>query len=120
MASFKRVLHLCGLDEEEAVRFFDMPAETVRTWIDGSCEVPAAVWEMLAQLYGQVERAAERSELLLNEAGLDPVLWNEAMGIPDENERLPNGSEITAGLIASLRRLHKGLAAEGLISPEPD
>lgn len=116
MTSFERVLHLCGLDEEEAVRFFDMPEVTVRGWIDGSREVPDAAWEMLAQLYGQVESAAERSEILLDEAGLDPLSWNEGMGIPDDNERLPNGSEITAGLIASLRRLRKGLAAEGSIS----
>ena len=117
MTSFERVLQLCGLDEEEAVDFFDMPGDAVRGWVDGNREVPAAAWEMLAQLYGQVERAAERSEIMLAEAGLDPLIWNEVMvGITDGAERLPNGSEITAGLIASLRRLRKGLAAEGSIT----
>ncbi|WP_375263999.1 hypothetical protein [Palleronia sp.] len=116
MTSFERVLQICGLDEQAAIPFFDQPAEVVRGWIDGSREVPAAAWAMLAQLYGQLERAAERSEIVLNEAGLDPTLWNEGMGIPDPAERLPNGAEINAGLIASLRRLHKGLAADGTIS----
>ena len=116
MTSFERALHLCGLDEEAAIDYFDQPATTVRGWIDGSREVPAAAWAMLAQLYGQLERAAARSEIMLDEAGLDPTLWNEGMGIPDRAERLPHGAEITAGLIASLRRLRKGLAAEGAIS----
>lgn len=116
MTSFERVLQICGLDREEAVQFFDMPDETVGGWIDGSLEVPAAAWEMLAQLYDQVERAAARTEIMLDEAWLEPTIWNEGMGIPDCAERLPNGSEITAGLMASLRRLRKGLAADGSIS----
>ena len=115
MTSFERVLQICGLEREEAVQFFDMPAETVGGWTDGSLNVPAAAWEMLAQLYDQVERAAARTEILLDEADLDPSLWNEGVGIPRGAECLPNGSEITAGLMASLRRLRKGTAADGLI-----
>lgn len=116
MTSFERVLHLCGLDAEEAIEFFDMPAETVQGWSNGSREVPAAAWEMLAQLYGQVEREAARAEIMLEEAGLDPMLWNEVLGIPEGAERLPNGAEINAGLIASLRRLQIGKFGDGAIS----
>lgn len=116
MTSFQRVLCLCGLDEEEAIDFFDQPAEMVRGWIDGSREVPPAAWEMLAQLFGQLERAAARAEAMLDEAGLDPTLWNEAMGIPEGVERMPNGSEINAGLIASLRQLRTGKFGDGTVS----
>ena len=106
------MLCLCGLDEEEAIDFFDQPAEMVRGWVDGSREVPPAAWEMLAQLFGQLERA----EAMLDEAGLDPTLWNEAMGIPAGVERMPNGSEINAGLMANLRRLRTGKFGDGTVS----
>ncbi|GHC79252.1 helix-turn-helix domain-containing protein [Limoniibacter endophyticus] len=72
MTSFKTAIAICGLSQKEAAEFFDVSHETVASWCKGRRAVSNGVWNMLAELYEQIQDAADMAADHMAENGILP------------------------------------------------
>ena len=102
MSAFKRALQICGLSQREAAVFFDVRIDTIKSWSAGRNPVPPGAWQMLADLFEQIQDAAEGALEHMAENGIDERAFANISADTVNNE-LPNESACeAAGAMALL------------------
>ena len=105
MSTFKRALQICGLSQQEAAYFFDVRVDTIKSWSAGRNPVPPGVWKMLADLFEQIQDAAEGGLKHMAENGIDERAFANISADTVNNE-LPHESACeAAGAMALLMAL---------------
>lgn len=99
MSTFKSSLAICGLSQQQAADFLGVALQTVKHWSSGRNNVPSGVWEMLADLYGRIESAADLASVELTD--VDPRQWGNVQADLGDDP-LPGGAAHVAGAMALL------------------
>ena len=100
MTTLKSALAICGLSQAEAARFFDVGLQTVKHWTSGRTNPPHGVWVMLADLFEQIQDAADFAADHMVVEGVDPRAWGH-IDADLGQDSLPHGTNI-AGAMALL------------------
>lgn len=102
MAAFKSSLSVCGLSQSEAADFLEVSIDTVKSWCSGRANPPRGVWVMLANLFEQIQDAADGAADVMALDGIDPRAYNNIEAdIP--HDTLPaTGAQSVAGAMALL------------------
>lgn len=103
---FKAALGVCGLSQTEAADFLGVALPTIKDWSRGSFAPPVGVWRMLADLYDQIDNAAQTALDTLELEDFDRRAMND-VAIMATGEKLPtDGAQAAAAAIFVLTRLH--------------
>lgn len=121
---FKTMLQLCGLPMGQAAEFFGSSLIEIRAWTLGHEEVPQVAWDMLADLYRQIEDCAEEAVAMLTKEGVNPLDHTGGITISPKRDTLPAGASAVAGAMAAARILGRqrgpGGSLEALIAASDD
>ncbi|WP_319413955.1 helix-turn-helix transcriptional regulator [uncultured Cohaesibacter sp.] len=101
MTTFKSALGVCGLSQQEAAEFLSVSLGSVKDWCRGKSAPPLGVWAQLANLYSQIEDAADYASARLDADLMDRRVLNN---IEADNgaDPLPGGASSAAGAMALL------------------
>lgn len=102
MTTFKRSLQVCGLSQQEAAVFFDVRLDTIKNWSSGRNPVPSGVWQMLADLFEQIQDASERALEVMNENGIDHKAFHNITADTINTELPQESAREIAGAMALL------------------
>lgn len=101
MAAFKFALQACGLSQSEAAELLGVRLDTVKSWSAGRNAPPEGVWVMLADLFEQIQDAADGAAGQMAVDGIDPRSWGNIQA-DIAGDPLPSGSDSIAGAMALL------------------
>lgn len=102
MSAFKYAIGVCGLSQQQAADFLDVSIDTVKSWCAGRANPPRGVWVMLANLFEQIQDAADGAADVMALEGIDPRAYNN-LEADIRNDALPNeGALQAAGAMALL------------------
>ena len=111
-------LALCGLAPADAARWLDVEEPLLRDWIAGRRAPPAAVWRMLAGLYGRMTDVALAASVLAGPAiGREAAIPDRA-AVNDADDPWPGHGETMAGAMAVLMALGQD-GADGMTACGP-
>lgn len=104
MTTFRHALMICGLSHAEAADFLGVRIDTIKSWSSGRRTVPTGAWQMLAELYEQIQDAADGAADVMVRDGIDPRAWNnvEADLIGRSGESIPTPGALAAAGAAAL------------------
>ncbi|MCC0052153.1 MAG: hypothetical protein H6881_09775 [Rhodobiaceae bacterium] len=111
MTTYKACRQLCGLSQQDASDFHQVPIDTVKSWDNGRRNVPVSILLELASLWRQIEDACDGASSSIELGHIDQKYWRniEADIVGDE---LPTeGARKAAGAMALLVTLSE-LSAE--------
>lgn len=107
MTTFKHTLQICGLSQREAASFLNVSPSSIDKWSRNQRAVPEAVWQELADLYTQVEEAADRAAAIMQVDGIDERAFQN-ISADNVGLELPEGSTNVAGAMALMIALTEG------------
>lgn len=102
MATFKSAISLCGLSQQGAADFLQVSLDTVKSWCAGRNNPPLGVWQQLASLFRQIERAADGAADIMDLEGIDPRSFNNLEADLTDDTLPTEGSMQAAGAMALL------------------
>lgn len=112
MSTFKYALGVCGLSQQEASEFLQIKLQSVKNMSAGRVPVPDGVWELLANLFEQIQDAADNAAGVMATEGIDDRSYNDITADIPGNE-LPNeGAAGAAGAMALLMAIQDRISAE--------
>lgn len=101
MTTFKSAIQVCGLSQQSASDFLGVSLDTVKSWCSGRANPPVGVWQMLSDLFEQIEDAATGAADIMTLEGIDPRAWNN-LEADLHSDGLPAFAAKTAGAMALL------------------
>lgn len=110
MSSFKYSLLACGLSQAGAAELFGVRLDTVKSWSSGRNRPPEGVWRRLADLFEQIQDAADSAANHMAVDGIDPRSWSNIQA-DLAGDPLPAGSDSIAGAMALLMAINDGDAS---------
>lgn len=112
MTAFQSALGVCGLSQTEAAVFLDVGLDTVKSWSAGRASPPLGVWQMLANLFEQIQDAADTAADVTELDGIDPHAWNSIEADIPADELRMQGARRAAGAMALLMAISDSSIAE--------
>ncbi len=105
MTNFKTALSLCGLSQQGAADFLGIRLDTVKKFCAGTSRPSLGIWKLLANLFEQIQDAANSVADHMSLEDIDPRTFNELEADVSGNE-LPTPSTVqAAGVMALLRAI---------------
>jgi hypothetical protein len=102
MNTFKSALAICGLSQSEAALFFDISLQSVKSMSLGRRTVPEGIWIMLADLFEQIQDAADYAAGHMIVEDIDPRMWSNIQADLGHDPIPISGAVDVAGAMALL------------------
>ena len=104
MTTFKAAIAICGLSQQESAEFLGVSVQSVKDWSRGRSTPPIGVWQMLADLYGRIEEAADFAAAHIEPGLMDRRVMNN-IAADQGDAPLPGSGDMVAGAMALLLAL---------------
>lgn len=102
MTAFRYALMVCGLSQQQAADFLEVGLSTVKDWGSGRANPPKGVWVMLANLFEQIQDAADGAAGVMALDGIDPRAFNNIEADIAHDALPTDGARSAAGAMALL------------------
>lgn len=102
VSTFKSAIGVCGLSQQQAAEFLEVGLGTIKDWSSGRANPPRGVWVMLANLFEQIQDAADGAADVMALDGIDPRSYNNIQADIRHDALPTEGATNAAGAMALL------------------